>query len=286
MRKFLLILLFLVVGVGAYGYIHDPTEFAKLGSDLQTKLIAMFASTPSPAEKAAPVDTAPVAGTPIPAKPEWTPPDVIPSEPNWTWTTPDKIYKNVIITKIEADRVTITHAGGEAVVAIWTLPFDIQKRLNYNAAAAAAASAKRPQAAPVAEPAYPVPVPQTPYETTDYMAALSAARSSGKHVLLHFTGSDWCYYCKMLDQEVLSKSDFRQFASANYILVTLDFPRHTPILDSLKEQNNNLAQKYGVNGFPTLIVIDSSEKELGRMGGYNPGSGPDAVIAELRSYGR
>jgi thiol:disulfide interchange protein len=183
--------------------------------------------------------------------------------------------------------VTITHADGAALVPIWTLPVDIQKQLNYNPAASAAANAKRPKIAqdsPSAEPAT-APAPQVPYETTDYPAALSAARSSGKRVLLHFTGSDWCYYCKMLDQEVLSRPDFRHYVSTNYILVTLDYPHDAPISDSLKEQNAELAQKYRVDGFPTLLVIDSSEKELGRMSGYSPGSGPDAVISELNSFG-
>ena len=38
---------------------------------------------------------------------------------------------------------------------------------------------------------------------TDYKAALAQAKAENKQVLLDFTGSDWCGYCKLLDKEVL-----------------------------------------------------------------------------------
>jgi thioredoxin-related protein len=52
----------------------------------------------------------------------------------------------------------------------------------------------------------------------------------------------------------------------------------------VKRQNQALAQKFGISGFPTLVVIDSSEKVLGSISGYNPGSGPDAVISQLKAF--
>jgi hypothetical protein len=33
-----------------------------------------------------------------------------------------------------------------------------------------------------------------------------------------------------------------------------------------------------------LLVIDRNEKELGRIAGYNPGSGPDGVISQLQNF--
>ena len=122
-------------------------------------------------------------------------------------------------------------------------------------------------------------------ETTDYARALSVSKSTGRPMLLHFTGSDWCPYCQKMDAEVFSTADFNRYVSANYILVTLDFPHQTPMSDDLKQQNASLAQKYRVSGFPTLVVVNSEEKELGRTSGYNPGSGPATVIDQLRSFG-
>jgi len=119
---------------------------------------------------------------------------------------------------------------------------------------------------------------------TDYKAALAQAKSQNKLVLLDFTGSDWCGYCKLLDKEVLSQPSFKDFAGKNYIAVTLDYPHGTAQSDTVKQQNDALAKQYNIEGFPTLIVLDADGKEIGRQVGYQPGSGPDAVIAKLKSF--
>jgi len=233
-----------------------------------------------------------------PAPPSWTPPAKIPAQPNWTWSTPQGTFTWVHILKVEADRVTILHMQGQAVIPMSDLPPDLQKRLNYDPSAAMAAAAARgnsrgtavaqPQEAQPAATPPPVVAQATPTptftETTNYQDALVEARRTKKKVLLHFTGSDWCYYCKMLEQEVMSRSEFRQYAEANYITVTLDFPHDFPLSSDLKQQNDALAQKFGVHGYPTLLVLDSDEKELGRISGYNPGSGPSSVIDSLKPF--
>jgi thiol:disulfide interchange protein len=122
--------------------------------------------------------------------------------------------------------------------------------------------------------------------TTDYKAALDQAKTQNKLVLLDFTGSDWCGYCKLLDKEVLSQQSFKDFADKNYIQVTVDFPQQTQLPDDLKQQNDGLQKQFGIEGFPTLIVIGPDGKELGRETGYDPGSGPDAVISKLKSFNK
>jgi protein disulfide-isomerase len=120
--------------------------------------------------------------------------------------------------------------------------------------------------------------------TTDYKAALVQAKAQKKLVLLDFTGSDWCGYCKLLDKEVFTQQAFKDFASKNYILVTVDFPQQKQLPDDVKQQNDALGNQFKIDGYPTLIVLDADGKELGRQVGYDPGSGPDAVIAKLKSF--
>ena len=122
--------------------------------------------------------------------------------------------------------------------------------------------------------------------TTDYKAALAQAKTDHKMVLLDFTGSDWCGYCKLLDKEVFTQPAFKDFADKNYILVTVDFPHQTQLPDALKQQNDALGKQFNIDGFPTLIVLDADGKELGRESGYDPGSGADAVIAKLKSFNK
>jgi len=119
--------------------------------------------------------------------------------------------------------------------------------------------------------------------TTDYKAALVQAKAQNKLVLLDFTGSDWCGFCKLLDKEVFTQQSFKDFADANYILVTVDFPRQTTLPNDLKQQNLALKSQFNIHGYPTLIVLNADGRDLGRQVGYQPGSGPDAVIAKLKS---
>jgi hypothetical protein len=69
----------------------------------------------------------------------WHAPDVMPAQPNWTWTTTDgKTYQDVVVTKIDPGTVAITHSLGVAHVPIVSLPPDIQKLFNYDPAMVAA----------------------------------------------------------------------------------------------------------------------------------------------------
>jgi len=112
---------------------------------------------------------------------------------------------------------------------------------------------------------------------TDYKAALEQAAKENKPVLLDFTGSDWCGWCIKLTKETFSQPEFQKFAEKNLILVELDFPNNKPQPDSVKKQNAELQAKYGVEGFPTLVLLNSKGKEIARNPGYLPG-GPKGFI--------
>lgn len=112
--------------------------------------------------------------------------------------------------------------------------------------------------------------------------ALQQAKQENKAVLVNFTGSDWCIWCKRLSDEVFSKSEFEDFANNNLILVKLDFPRDIEQTTETKLYNNNLAQKFGVKGFPTILLFNSTGK-LVLTTGYQPG-GPVNYVNHLRAY--
>ncbi len=112
---------------------------------------------------------------------------------------------------------------------------------------------------------------------TSYQEAIAAADSSGKPILVDFTGSDWCIWCVRLRDEVFTTGEFAAWAKDNVVLLELDFPQNTPLPEEEKLQNNRLAEKYGVRGFPTILFLSSEGDELGRMG-YEQG-GPDPWIA-------
>jgi thioredoxin-related protein len=115
----------------------------------------------------------------------------------------------------------------------------------------------------------------------DYKKAQQEAKAGNKFLLLDFTGSDWCGWCKKFDREVLLQPEFKDFARDNLVVVELDFPRGKPQTPELKKQNRELAQQYGIVGFPTIVVLSSDGQKLWQYDGYFP-DGPTAFIAQLQ----
>ncbi|MFQ3225535.1 MAG: protein disulfide-isomerase [Lentimonas sp.] len=115
---------------------------------------------------------------------------------------------------------------------------------------------------------------------TDFEAAKAKAKAENKPMLLDFTGSDWCGWCIKLDEEVFGETAFKEYASAELVLVELDFPRGKEQSAELKAQNEKLAQQYGVRGFPTILVL-SPEGELIEKTGYQRG-GAEAYVDHIK----
>ena len=118
--------------------------------------------------------------------------------------------------------------------------------------------------------------------TTDLGKAIETAKAENKAVLVNFTGSDWCKWCFKLSDEVFSQDDFKEYADENLILVKLDFPRSIPQSSATKAYNQSLAQKYGVQGFPTIIIFNSQGVPVAKTG-YQPG-GAANYINHIQSF--
>jgi thioredoxin-related protein len=116
---------------------------------------------------------------------------------------------------------------------------------------------------------------------TDLSVVQAKAQEEEKPILMDFTGSNWCGWCIKLKKEVFSKPAFIEYANEHLILMTVDFPRGVEQEESLVDQNHKLMDKYGVNSFPTIILVDAEGEVLGKTG-YLRG-GPEAYIDHLKS---
>jgi thioredoxin-related protein len=114
---------------------------------------------------------------------------------------------------------------------------------------------------------------------TDLPAAQAKAKAEKKRILMNFTGSDWCGWCIRLKREVFDTPKFAAYAQKNLVLVEVDFPNKKKQNAALKKANQALQDKYKVEGYPTLIVLDGNGKKLGQLG-YVEG-GPAPFLAEL-----
>ena len=66
--------------------------------------------------------------------------------------------------------------------------------------------------------------------TDDFDAAKAQAKSEGKLLLVDFSGSDWCGWCKKLDEEVFAKPEFLEGAKKDFVLVMVDSPSDKKLL--------------------------------------------------------
>lgn len=102
--------------------------------------------------------------------------------------------------------------------------------------------------------------------TMDYEAAVKAAKESKTPLFVLFTGSDWCQWCKVMDDQVFSKPEWQMFAKTNLYLAYIDFPQDEKLVPAkYKDRNEKLQKEMEVEGYPTMVLIDEDGKELDRL---------------------
>lgn len=118
--------------------------------------------------------------------------------------------------------------------------------------------------------------------STDAEAAVKQAADEKKDLLVLFTGSDWCPPCIKLEQQVLGTEEFAQQSASRFVLLKLDFPQNTPQSEELQKQNGAWADRFGVEGFPTLILLDQEQRPYAFTGFRE--EGPDAYLSHLSEF--
>lgn len=125
---------------------------------------------------------------------------------------------------------------------------------------------------------------------TNIKDAIAVSNNEKKPMMLFFTGSDWCGWCIRLQKEVLLTPDFKTWAKKNVVLVELDYPQRTPQLPEIKQQNAELQQVFGIQGFPTVFFTNVEKDKDGKLNfkalgktGYVAG-GPKAWLAEANGF--
>lgn len=124
----------------------------------------------------------------------------------------------------------------------------------------------------------------TPTWQLDFRQAQAEAVASRKHILLNFSGSDWCGPCIKLKKDVFESDAFTKYAEGRLVLVRADFPRaaKNQLSKTQTAHNEALAERYNPEGnFPFTVLTDATGKVLKTWKGYPAGMTPQAFLQEL-----
>jgi protein disulfide-isomerase len=123
--------------------------------------------------------------------------------------------------------------------------------------------------------------------TMDLDAAKKLAAERQLPILLDFSGSDWCGWCKIMEENVFTKPEWKTYAKENLVMVLLDYPRDKSLIpEKYIERNKALKAEYGVTGYPTFVVLDDDgETELGRLRSGRDKT-PESFQTELKNLFR
>ncbi|HCQ32115.1 MAG TPA: hypothetical protein DIV54_01365 [Verrucomicrobiales bacterium] len=119
--------------------------------------------------------------------------------------------------------------------------------------------------------------------TMDFDAAVKLAGEKNLPLMLNFTGSDWCGWCKLMDKNVFAEEVWKTYAKENVLLVTLDFPQDKSVVpEKYVERNKKLQEQFGVRGYPTYVVLDNDgSTKLGQLGAGRDKT-PSTFIEEFK----
>jgi thioredoxin-related protein len=118
---------------------------------------------------------------------------------------------------------------------------------------------------------------------TDLSAAMDQARDRQCHILMLYTGSDWDPWSKKMDAEVYSQPEFARYSRQKFVLLKIDYPQHAFQSDALKTQNAELLDRYKIDGYPYVVVVDAKGKILTKLEGYQEG-GPAHFITLMQPF--
>ncbi|MBL7857273.1 MAG: thioredoxin family protein [Cyclobacteriaceae bacterium] len=118
---------------------------------------------------------------------------------------------------------------------------------------------------------------------TSIEEAKRIAQEKKQHILLNFSGSDWCAPCIKMKKEIFSQEIFTQYADQHLVLVKADFPRlKKNQLDVAQVKHNEaLAERYNSQGkFPYTLLLDAAGNIIKEWDGYKNMT-PGEFVSEI-----
>jgi hypothetical protein len=119
----------------------------------------------------------------------------------------------------------------------------------------------------------------------DLADAEQIAKKEHKHILLNFSGSDWCGPCIRMRREIFGTQAFQRMADTDLVLVNADFPRmkkNRPSAAPL-QLNEAMADQYNPRGkFPFTLLLTAGGTVLKEWDGF-PDTDPAGFAQQVKA---
>lgn len=135
--------------------------------------------------------------------------------------------------------------------------------------------------------AQPMPSNQSPVNSApanqinwlqSYSEAVALSQSTSKPIVILFTGTGWCPACMKLEREVIKNPEFSQAVGQKFVFLKAEFPDYSES-SVMASPYKPLLDRYGVDAFPTLVVVNANGQKLYTVN-YRDG-GPRMYAQEL-----
>lgn len=107
--------------------------------------------------------------------------------------------------------------------------------------------------------------------TGPFKDALAKAEAEKKPMMIDFY-TDWCKWCDTLDVKTYTDPKVSEFVTNNVVPYKID---------AEKGEGVEIAKKYGVKAYPTVLLIRADGEEIDRLLGYMP---PETFLQKLGDY--
>ena len=111
---------------------------------------------------------------------------------------------------------------------------------------------------------------QPEFRHISYAEGLEAAKAENKLLFIDFY-TEWCGPCKQMMRDVFPQKEVGDFMNAHFVCLKID---------AEKGEGMKLAERYNIQAYPTFLLINADDKEVGRREGG--GSPSDFILAMER----
>jgi protein disulfide-isomerase len=115
---------------------------------------------------------------------------------------------------------------------------------------------------------------------TDYAKIRHISQQENKPILLFFNGSDWAGFAEKM-HEILNTPTFHEKIGTQFVCMEVDFPKQRALNQELAAQNLELKNRFKIQDFPSLLLIDAQERVIARID-YLPENGEQLVSDLLK----